>query len=259
MNLNINMSQQIYQEPFFHVVLDDVFPPEELSKVLDEWPGPDDDADWGFHDQPQEQKGGWGGWRRDSRTQWPCPVTRDVLDTMVSDTFVQFLTRLTGIRGLIVDPLLEGGGAHEIRPGGYLYAHIDFTKHPSRMGSRGVNTWNESGGVVGEDFRLDRRLNAILYLNKDWKPEYNGYLELWSSERTGYLSYVRGTEHVSYEPKFNRMVVFPTNQRSFHGHPADLACPEGMTRKSLAVYYYTDGRPDEEETEMHSTVFMDTL
>jgi len=34
-------------------------------------------------------------------------------------------------------------------------------------------------------------------------------------------------------------VMFRTDQTSYHGHPNPLACPPGTTRKSIALYYFT--------------------
>jgi hypothetical protein len=45
-------------------------------------------------------------------------------------------------------------------------------------------------------------------------------------------------------PSIGRCVIFKTDADSFHGSPAPLACPEGVTRKSIALYYYTNGRDD---------------
>jgi hypothetical protein len=59
----------------------------------------------------------------------------------------------------------------------------------------------------------------------------------------------------SYLPKFNRVVIFTTTETSFHGHPEPLSCPEHMSRKSLALYYYTNGRPEEVQGDHHSTIF----
>jgi len=58
-------------------------------------------------------------------------------------------------------------------------------------------------------------------------------------------------------PVFNRTVVFSTTDFSFHGHPDPLTCPKGWSRKSIAMYYYTNGRPEEEESPVHTTVFHD--
>jgi hypothetical protein len=59
-------------------------------------------------------------------------------------------------------------------------------------------------------------------------------------------------------PVFNRTVVFSTTDASFHGHPTPLACPEGMSRKSVSFYYYTNGRPAHEGAAPHDTIFRKT-
>jgi hypothetical protein len=84
-------------------------------------------------------------------------------------------------------------------------------------------------------------------LNKDWREEYGGHLQLWDRDVTRCEAKVL--------PIFNRMMVFGTTDFTFHGHPDPLQCPEGMTRKSLALYYFSNGRPAEEITGEHSTIF----
>src|SRR5262249_34806488 len=96
-------------------------------------------------------------------------------------------------------------------------------------------------------YGLDRRLNAILYLNSNWQEEYGGHLELWDRDMTRCVSRIA--------PLFNRLVVFTTTDFSYHGHPNVLECPEGMTRKSLALFYYTNGRPADEVSDLHWTLF----
>ena len=78
----------------------------------------------------------------------------------------------------------------------------------------------------------------IIYLNKDWEESYGGHLELWDKEMTKSLHRIL--------PIFNRMVVFTTTDFAYHGHPEVLKCPEGQSRKSLALFYYTNGRPASE-------------
>ena len=56
-------------------------------------------------------------------------------------------------------------------------------------------------------------------------------------------------------PVFNRCVVFTTSDDSWHGHPDPLACPQGMTRKSIATYYYTSFTQPEELSEFRRTNF----
>ena len=112
--------------------------------------------------------------------------TRQLLYAMNSSGFLQFLERLTGIQNLLGDPQYEGGGLHQIVPGGKLAIHADFSKHSV--------------------YNLDRRLNALVYLNKNWKEEYGGHLELWDTAMT------KAERRIA--PVFNRMVIFTTRQQT---------------------------------------------
>jgi Rps23 Pro-64 3,4-dihydroxylase Tpa1-like proline 4-hydroxylase len=146
-----------------------------------------------------------------------------------SEPFLMFLQKLTGIEEtLMPDPYFVGGGFHEIKPGGYLKIHADFNRH---------NMTN-----------LDRRINALVYLNEDWDESYGGHFELWDKDMTKC--------HKKVLPVFNTLAIFSTTDFSYHGHPDPLACPEGRSRKSLALYYYSNGRPQHEISDKdHSTVF----
>ena len=162
-----------------------------------------------------------------SRDEYFGPLTKGLLYHLNSSTFLDFLSQITGIENLIADSYLWGGGMHQIEQGGKLAIHADFNRHPR--------------------YNLDRRLNALLYLNPNWQEDYGGHLELWDREMTGCV--------VRIAPLFNRLVVFATTDFSYHGHPDALTCPEGVTRKSLALYYYTNGRPAEEISASHSTLW----
>ena len=143
----------------------------------------------------------------------------NLIEYLNSYFFLNFLQDLTGIKEkLIPDPYLFGAGLHEIKSGGFLKIHADFNLHPQ--------------------LKLNRRLNLLLYLNKDWKEEWGGHLELWDKN-------MKSCE-VKISPMFNKMVIFNTTDFSFHGHPEPLNCPNEITRKSIALYYYTNGRPANE-------------
>jgi hypothetical protein len=209
--------------PFPHIVLDDLFEPAVLEAVLADFPRPDE-IPWKRFDSPTERKLGWVHTAPLGRN------LRDFLTAMSAPPVLQFLEELTGIEGLIPDPYFGGAGPHQIVRGGFLKVHTDFNWHPL--------------------LKLDRRLNLLVYLNKDWHEEYGGHLELWDRD------VARCEQRIL--PVFNRTVVFSTTDFSFHGHPQPLACPEGMTRKSVSFYYYTNGRPAEERSAPHDTVFRKT-
>jgi Rps23 Pro-64 3,4-dihydroxylase Tpa1-like proline 4-hydroxylase len=207
-------------KPYPHIVFDNFFDPRLVDSILEEFPKPDS-IRWQKFDNAQEIK------LASSVEASFGPATRLLLYHLNSATFLQFLTAITGIENLISDPLFEGGGLHQIVPGGKLGVHSDFNKHRS--------------------FGLDRRLNLLLYLNKDWREEYGGQLQLWDREMTRCQTKVL--------PIFNRVMIFGTTDFTFHGHPDPLQSPEGMTRKSLALYYFSNGRPAEEISGEHSTIF----
>jgi hypothetical protein len=209
-----------YAEPFPHIVLDDFLPESVLKSVIAEFPRPED-IDWHRFDIEQEVK-----LASEHASDIP-PYIAHVLAQLNSAAMVEFLEELTGIDGLIPDPHLEGAGLHQIETGGRLKVHADFNRH--------------------ERLRLDRRLNLIVYLNEGWQPEWGGALELWDRTMTACRERVL--------PVANRCVIFSTTDYSFHGHPDPLTCPPGETRKSMALYYYSNGRPASEVSPARTTRF----
>lgn len=207
-------------KPFPHIVFDDFLDPALLELVLTEFPKPSQ-IQWQRFDNAREIK------LASAAEATFGPITRLLLYHLNSVTFLEFLSQVTGIDNLIPDPSFEGGGLHQIVRGGKLGVHADFNKHRA--------------------YQLDRRLNLLLYLNKDWRAEYGGYLELWDRKMSHCETKVL--------PLFNRVMVFGTTDFTYHGHPDPLQCPEGMTRKSLALYYFSNGRPAEEISGEHSTLF----
>jgi len=208
--LDIVAREYPHAEPFPHVVLDDFLDAAVARQVLREFP-PIDPAAWINWTHVNERKYGW----RDRRS---FPVTiGQVVEELNSPRFIARLERLTGIAGLLADPSLEGGGLHQSARGGYLNIHADFTGHPHRP------TWR-------------RRVNLLVYMNEGWRDEYGGHLEFWSRDVRQCVRRIL--------PSFNRAVIFNTDADSFHGHPEPMGCPAQVTRKSLALYYFTaESRP----------------
>jgi hypothetical protein len=208
--------------PFPHIVFDDFFDPAMLDLVLGEFPLPGQ-LPWRNFNNEYENKLFY------SAEAAFGPVTRLLLYHLNASTFLKFLSQVTGIDHLIPDPTFDGGGLHQIERGGKLGIHADFNKL--------------------KGFQLDRRLNLLIYLNKEWREEYGGHIELWNGDMSRC--------EAKMLPIFNRVVLFSTTDFTYHGHPDPLQCPPGMTRKSLALYYYTNGRPAEEVSGKHSTLFQE--
>lgn len=206
-NLSQLRDQYRSAKPFPHVVIDDILLPEVARSV-----------EAGFETALRHKQHGATKAHRDVLLKTGTPdlsrMTFDqvaVFDAIHSGRFVQFLESVTGIKPVFSDPELRGGGLHSSWRGGYLNVHTDFNFHP------------------GE--HTHRRLNLIIYVNEEWREEWGGALEFWNADVS--------TCEARFLPKFNRAVLFETSEISFHGHPVPLTCPEGVTRKSLAVYYYS--------------------
>jgi hypothetical protein len=209
-------------KPFPHIYFDDFLPLEAAEAALRDFPEPKQ-ITWSEFNNPNEKKLAF-----DVVEKLP-PTVRDVLYFLNSRPMIEFLEVLTGIQGVIPDPYFVGGGLHQIKRGGKLGVHADFNFHTK--------------------YKLDRRINVLIYMNKDWKEEYGGHFELWNRDMS------RAEQKVL--PVFNRCAIFSTTSFSYHGHPTPLTCPPERTRKSIATYYYSNGRPEEEATEVHSTLFQE--
>lgn len=207
---------------FGYVVIDNFLDKAFAEEILAAYPEPDVEG-WNNTTYVHQRK-------KFTRTSgFPEPIAR-FFSLTASPDFRELITHITEVPDIIDDPALVGGGLHQILRGGFLDVHVDYNFHP--------NT------------KLHRRLNLLLYLNKDWKPEFEGCLELWD------LASNRQLEHIA--PIFNRVVIFETNESSYHGHPQPLNTPQHITRKSLAVYYYTKERNIAATAPEHNTIYRQT-
>lgn len=203
--------------PCPHILLKDFIDEHTAAVMARQFPPPTSDA-WTQYKHANENKLGMT-----KRELFPPAIGR-VVDELNSPEFVSWVSELTGIPHLMSDPMLEGGGLHQSGRGGYLNVHTDFSMHHFHA------NWH-------------RRVNLILYLNPGWKKEWGGDLELWEKGmiRCG----------AKYPPLLNHALIFTTDERSLHGFPDPLTCPEGESRKSLALYYYTIDQGH--KTTVHST------
>ncbi len=179
------------------------------------------------HDKTYQK--GYGGTHKRQILPYDCDnYMRDAFAFFNSAPMLQFLEGVTNIRGLLPDPYFSGGGLHETSNGGLLGIHADFR--------------------VNESLQTLRRVNLLIYLNKDWQDAYGGKLELWDREMTAMVK--------SVTPIFNRCVIFNTDEDSFHGHPDPLTMPEGVTRRSIALYYYTATPISNDSGESRHTLYV---
>ena len=189
--------------PFPHIVLDGLLRPGVVDRARCEFPAVDDT--WTSYLHVNERK--YGNTNADS---WG-PTLQAIARTLTSDRMLRILDALTGHEGLLADWSMDGGGLHQSFAGGFLNVHSDFTSHHTER-----------------DWR--RRVNLLLYLNREWPAEWGGDLELWATDMS------RCEARIA--PIANRAVVFTTSEDSFHGFPVPTTCPPDVARQSMALYYF---------------------
>jgi 2OG-Fe(II) oxygenase superfamily len=196
---------EVYRQrkPYPYGCFDNFMPPQILEKVREELQNLP--AAESFFNRPQEKL------KAAYMPERLGPYTRALFHSLNSKAFLAYLEELTGIDGLIPDPYYSGGGIHVVSNGGHLDIHADF---------------NRQGKL-----NLERRLNVLIYLNKDWKEEYGGSFEIWNDDMTAKVA--------GFEPLFNRMCCFNTGSTTWHGNPEPVNHPDKEPRMSIALYYYT--------------------
>lgn len=210
-----------FAEPFPHLVVDNFLPEPVARRALDHFPREALASDKVF-------EMGYAGLHKRQILPDDCDAeARQMFQFFNSRPMLEFLEGLTAIQGLIPDPYFNGGGFHETTRGGKLGIHADFR--------------------INDQLHLHRRLNVIIYLNEDWDESWGGALELWD----------RGMKAKQREvpPLFNRCVIFNTDADSFHGHPDPLLTPDGVKRRSIALYYYTASKEIYDEVPANSTIY----
>jgi hypothetical protein len=190
--------------PFPHTVIDDFLPRDLIDLCVAEF-GRSRHEDQRVFQRAQERL------KREFKPDELSPALRSLFYSFNSRPFIRLIENISGIKGLIPDPYFLGGGFHEISNGGHLSIHADFNHHKL--------------------MNLERRINVLIYLNKDWSDDYGGQLELWDEEMRGCVR--------SVTPIENRCVIFNTTSFSNHGNPRAVNHPQGVSRKSIALYYYT--------------------
>jgi len=191
--------------PYPHIAIDHFLTQKSAQTILDNFPRVTDNV-WTHYVHFNEKKHGL------TQKEYFPESVQQLVNEMSQPQFIKWLETLTGIDNLMPDPELEGSGLHQTLHGGYLNIHADFTSHPKR------SNWQ-------------RRVNVLIYFNKNWKTEWEGALELWDQKMENRV--------VQISPDFNRAVIFSTGKETYHGSPIPLECPEHESRKSLAMYYYT--------------------
>src|ERR1039457_5874506 len=212
--------------PFKHAMIENFFDPAFAERLLAEFPSFDPKL-------ALNEMGELGGKAVNTKIREISPAYQELYEVIGSKPFLELMSRLSGIPDLIMDPKLYGGGTHDNRHGQELDPHVDFN--------------------YDEAQNLHRRLNIIVYMNKEWKTEWGGAIEIHSNPWDHEGNRIR-----AFDPLFNRCVMFETNEHSWHGFPKINLPPDKrhLTRKSISIYLYTKERPPQEIAPLHGTFYV---
>ena len=202
-----------HRDPFPHYIFDEFIDPGLADALIQEFPGYDDPR-WFRYDNPLEHKRAIRDW-----SAFPAK-TYGFFHWLCSPGFVSQLCEITGCRDIQPDIGLHGAGWHMQSRGDHLNVHLDYNLHP----------------FLG----LKRKFNLIVYLS-DWRADWGGNLEFWSDDNGR-----PGQCRARVTPGLGRAVLFDTSCQSWHGYFDPIVCPEGVYRRSIAMYYLTtpDSDPD---------------
>jgi hypothetical protein len=107
----------------------------------------------------------------------------DAIRILNSSIILKAMSKLIEIDKLIPDPYFTGGGLNVTVSGGLLDVHVDGNYHDATG--------------------LNRRINAIIYLNPGWQNTWGGEFGIYNSTGDILIKKV--------EPLFNRLVILDTN------------------------------------------------
>jgi 2OG-Fe(II) oxygenase superfamily len=214
------------RNPFRHVIIENFLTSDYCAQLLEQFPPFE-------RGNARNEAGELANKSTIEKIRGLGPAFAALDDLVQSHDFLDLIGRITGIDDLLYDPWYFGGGTHENRNGQDLDVHVDFNRHP-------LERWH-------------RRLNLIVYLNHEWEIDWGGALELHSDPRSA------DDRVTAIAPLFNRAVIFETTEWSWHAFPRiDLPLAQReLTRKSIALYFYTKERPPEELAPTHSTIYVD--
>jgi hypothetical protein len=214
-NDTTNLREQFLSgSPFENVVIDNFLEESYAEKLYELFPT--NYENWYYYENPIEVKYAFDN--IDNLTY----ELKNYFYYLSCEKIKQKISEITNICNLDYDEYLHGAGLHSHPRYGRLNIHLDYEKHPY------------SG--------KERRINIIYFLTKDWNNElWNGSNELWDNNATKCIK--------KTDIKFNRAIIFKTNDISWHGLPEKIMCPENVFRKSLAYYYVSPLNTQKNEEE----------
>ncbi len=191
--------EYLLAKPFPHLIIDELCDKEKIEVLYTQIPE--------LHNKSRDYVFAANKFEK-SKFMELSPLFQELHEDLTSQTFTDFLRYITN-QEIIVDVKYHGGGMHQGKQKSFLDMHLDFNYHPLKK------NWF-------------RTINILLYLNKDWKPEYGGHLKLQD---------LRNNNTKDIEVYGNRLVIQSTSNYTLHGYDV-THFPEGMYRTSIAAYGY---------------------
>jgi Rps23 Pro-64 3,4-dihydroxylase Tpa1-like proline 4-hydroxylase len=218
---------EYFDDPFKHIVIDNFLEVNFATQCMNHFPTLEDST-WEFqNDTDIEVK-----YRSTWQSEFDIPnIIVDAVRIFNSSILLKSISKRIGIEKLIPDPYFTGGGLNVSKRNGLLDVHVDGNYHDATG--------------------LNRRLNALLYLNPNWKDDWGGEFGLYDNSGKRCVKKI--------PPLFNRLVIFDSHDFSFHGLPEPINFPSDENRKSIILYYYTkQSRPQNQikVTEPHSALWV---
>jgi Rps23 Pro-64 3,4-dihydroxylase Tpa1-like proline 4-hydroxylase len=212
---NIDSLKKSFQnaEPFEHIVIDNFLSDEYAEEIYNLFPA--NYENWHKYCNPLEVKFAYDDINSTNEK------IKDYFYYLSSNYVVNLIKEITDIQTLEHDEYLHGAGLHSHPRYGRLTIHLDYEKHP----------------ISGKE----RRINIIYFTTKNWEQSWGGANELWDKD---VKKCVKKTD-----VKFNRAIIFKTNEISWHGVHDKIMCPEGIFRKTLAYYYVSKFDTQKNESE----------
>ena len=213
-------------QPYKHIRIDSFLDEDFATGLINEFPA--------FKsEETKTETGGEGRKLTKPNLSEHGPTFQKLAKMFASAEFLKWLSQLTSIEDLTWGgENLWGGGTHDNVNRAELDLHVDFN-------------YDESSG-------LHRRINALIFLNREWETSWGGQSELaedpWDPDNKNIKK---------YDPIWNRLILFETSERSWHGFPR-IKIPAGkehISRRSVAAYFYTKSRPANEVVGSHSTFY----
>tara|TARA_A100001011_G_C14249315_1_gene817094 strand:- start:590 stop:1351 length:762 start_codon:yes stop_codon:yes gene_type:complete len=195
----------VENDPFDHAEIRNILPHDQVLKAELEFKTFNETLDSGSERYQKTKR------HFEDFEKMPSTI-KEIIKKFYSQEFISILEKKFKINNIQPDWSLKGGGMHSSKKGGYLKVHSDF--------------------IYKRKSKTRRVLNLLVYLNSNWKEEWNGSLELWDNKMNNCKKKIL--------PLINNAVIFRTDVESNHGFPEPINCPENLNRMSIALYYYVN-------------------